>query len=110
MKELSRQRRGELTPRVKQKSKQLFGYEIGITELRLMPYLHYQLVNEKRLTNVSEEERKILAKWVKEGYILNGISANLGRPMMSADNQIEVTKGFWNIISEIMFLAYVDTV
>ena len=110
METIVEQKRGQLTQRIKEKSKNLLGYEINKTELRLMPYLHYQLVNEKRLKpeHVNEEERQILKKWLKKGHILNGVSAGKGRPAMSIDEKLEITKEFWNILNEIIFLGYVD--
>ncbi len=92
------QKRGQLTQRIKEKSKELFGYEINQTELRFIPYLQYVMCNEQRLdpTCVSSEERKILRKWKDAGYIEGGASGML------------ISREFWDIMCEIVFLGYVD--
>jgi len=92
------QKRGQLTDRVKEKSKELLGYEIEQVELRLMPYIKYQMMNEQKLnTNViNGPERKILSKWRELGHIEGGASG------------LKITKAFWDIINEILFLSYVD--
>jgi len=92
------QKRGQLTDRIKQKSKQLLGYEIDVLELRLMPYIQYVMVNEQKIKieHINFEERKILSKWREAGHIEGGASG------------LRITKDFWNIICEIVFLGYVD--
>jgi hypothetical protein len=92
------QRRGQLTDRIREKSKQLLGYEISQTELRLMPYIQYVMVNKQRIDPncVNGEERKILQKWRDAGYIEGGASG------------LAISKEFWDIINEIVFLGYVD--
>lgn len=92
------QSRGELTERIKEKSKELLGYEIGTEELRFMPYIQYTMVNDQRLDphHISPEERDILSKWRKKEFIEGGAS------------DLSVTKEFWDILCEIIFLGYVD--
>ena len=92
------QQRGQLTDRIREKSKELLGYEITQQELRLMPYLQYQMVNEQRINpnSIHIEERKLLSKWRELGYIEEGASG------------LGMTKEFWNIISELIFLGYVE--
>jgi len=92
------QKRGQLTDRIKQKSKQLLGYEIDVLELRLMPYIQYVMVNEQKIKieHINFEGRKILSKWREAGHIEGGASG------------LRITKDFWNIICEIVFLGYVD--
>jgi len=92
------QNRGELTDRIKKKSEELFGSEITTKELRLLPYLMYVMMNEQRLdpNKINEEERKILRKWKDAGYIEGGASGML------------ITEEFWKIMTEIIFLGYVD--
>jgi len=93
------QKRGQLTDRIKQKSKELLKYEITTTELRLMPYIQFTMVNNQKIEpiKINEEERKILSKWRELGYIEGGASG------------LSITKEFWDIINEIIFLGYVDT-
>lgn len=92
------QKRGQLTGRVKEKSKELLGYEITQQELRLMPYLQYQMVNEQRISpnSINGDERKLLFNWRELGYIEGGASG------------LGMTKEFWDTISELIFLGYVD--
>jgi len=97
---VTKQGRGELTERVKAKSKELLGYEIDVRELRLMPYVQYTMMNSQKINpqHVNAEEREILSKWRKAGHI-DGGATGLG-----------ITKEFWNIINEILFLGYVDLI
>lgn len=92
------QKRGQLTDRIKQKSKELLGYEIGVTELRLMPYIQYTMTNSQRIDprHCNQEDREILQKWRKAGHIVGGASG------------LQITEEFWNIICEIIRLGYVD--
>lgn len=103
------QGRGQLTDRIKKRSVELLGYEITKRELRLLPYLGYQLQNEQRLDprSLDREEMDSLAKWVAAGYILEGV-ATCGRPMMGEGFKLKVTKKFWDILSQIIWLGYVD--
>ena len=95
-----KQQRGQLTQKIKDKSKELFGYEITVTQLRLMLYIHYIMTNyqivESRIVN--EEQIGILENWEDEGYVL--YNRTTGR--------INVTKKFWNIMSDILYLGYVN--
>lgn len=92
------QKRGQLTERIKQKSKELLGYQINQTELRLMTYIQYVMVNEQRISpsKINGEERGILRKWKDAGHIEGGASG------------LAITKEFWDIINELVFLGYVD--
>ena len=92
------QARGQLTDRIKQRSKELLGYEITVRELRLMPYIMYVMVNEQRLeiAKINQEEREILRKWKDAGHIEGGASG------------LAITREFWDICCSIVFLGYVD--
>ena len=92
------QKRGQLTDRIIKKSEELLGYAIPQQELRLMVYVQYVIVNEQHLdiAKVNNEERKILSKWREAGHIKGGAS------------QMGITKEFWDVICEIIFLGYVD--
>lgn len=94
----AKQKRGELTYRVKKKSKELLGYEIDVVELRLMPYIQYQMMNEQRIdpNKINPDEREILSKWKKAGHVDGGASG------------LRITEEFWDIINQILFLGYVD--
>ena len=92
------QKRGQLTDRIKEKSKELLGYEITQIELRLMPYIQYQMTNEQKINpnNINTDEKKILQKWRNNQHIDGGASG------------LKISKHFWDIICEILFLGYVD--
>lgn len=92
------QQRGQLSERIKVKSKELLGYEIDQKELRLMPYIQYVMMNERKIdpNRISVDERKILSKWRTAGHIEGGASG------------LGITNEFWNVICEILFLGYVD--
>ena len=92
------QHRGQLTDRIKIKSKELLGYEITQKELRLMVYIQYVMVNEQKIdpNRISPDERRILSGWRKLGQIEGGASG------------LGITKEFWDTTCEIIFLGYVD--
>jgi len=98
METLIEQKRGQLTDRIREKSNELLGYKITQQELRLLPYLQYVMVNEQRIdpNRINADERKILSKWREAGHIEGGASG------------LAMTKEFWDIITELIFLGYVD--
>ena len=95
---MTTQKRGQLTNRIKQESKKLLGYEIGIEELRLMPYILFVMQNEQRIdpNKLNRDDRAILSKWRKAKHIEGGASG------------LGITEQFWNILCRIVFLGYVD--
>lgn len=103
------QGRGQLTERVKEKSKELFGYEMSVRELRLLPFIQYTLTNSQKLdpSSLNKEEQEILAKFVEKGFIIDGVNG-MGRAMISEGVKLRITKTFWNNICEILWLGYVD--
>lgn len=107
--EKTTQKRGQLTDRIKQKSIELFGYEMSQNELRLLPYIQYTACNDQRLntSNINGLEQTILARYVEKGYIVDGVS-NCGRPMISEGVKLRITKDFWVKMCEIIYLGYVD--
>lgn len=92
------QKRGMLTERIKKKSHELLGYEITVRQLRLMPYLMHVMMDRQRIdpSKVSGDERKILQQWREEGHIEGGASG------------LVITRKFWDVMAEIVFLGYVD--
>lgn len=92
------QRRGQLTQRIKDKSKELLGYEIDQQELRLMPYVMTVMMNEQRIdpNKIAGYERPILKKWRDAGHIEGGASG------------LNISENFWHILCQIIFLGYVD--
>lgn len=93
------QGRGVLTPEVQEVAKNLLGYELTVRELRLMPYLQYTVMNDKRINpnHINPEEREILSKWRDKGWMCGGDGSD-----------VNVTKWFWLAMNEILFVAYVD--
>lgn len=93
-----KQCRGCLTSRIKKRSSELMGYEIGVRELRLMPYIQYVMTNSQKLdpSCINQEEREILAKWREKGWVEGGASG------------MRISKEFWDIICEMILLGYVD--
>jgi len=92
------QKRGQLTERIKKESLHLLGYEIGVTELRLMPYVIYVVMNEHKIDplRIDQEEKDILFDWKTAGYINGGI------------DKFQITPEFWDICCKIIYLGYVD--
>lgn len=92
------QKRGQVTERIKVKSKELLGEEITVRELRLMPYVIHVMQNNQEIDprKINEEEREILSKWRSQGHIEGGASG------------MAITKEFWDICNELIFLGYVD--
>jgi len=93
------QKRGQLTQRIKNKSKELLGYEISQVELRFIPYLDYLNTNNEKLQpiKINQEEREILSKWKDKGYLTGG-----------ASSKIQFGKEFYDIVKKILYLGYVD--
>ncbi len=103
----TRQGRGQLTQRIKDRSVELLGYEMDVTELRLMPYIIHVMMNDQKLDpcKCNEDDRVILKKWRDAGHIDGGVSNSGERISFS---HIGITEEFWNIICEIVRLGYVD--
>ena len=92
------QLRGNLTSRIRAKSKELLGYEITQIELRLMPYILTVMMNEQKIQirHCNQDDREIMQKWREAGHIEGGASG------------LQITEEFWNILCEIVRLGYVD--
>lgn len=95
---MEKQGRGRLTERIKEKSKELLGYEISQEELRLMPYIQSVMANNQKIdpSKVNQPERIIMRKWIEAGHMEGGMTG------------LGITKEFWDILCEIVFLGYVD--
>lgn len=94
---MSYQQRGVVTPIIKQRSRDLLGYQIGVREFRLMPYIQYLMMNEQKIDprKVNQEEREILQKWREAGHIEGGASG------------LAITREFWDIINDLCWYGYV---
>ena len=95
---MNHQQRGMLTDRIKEKSKELLGYEMNKEELRLIAHIQYVMADSQKLepNKINEEERAILKRWKKDGHIEGGAGG------------LRITREFWDILCEIVFLGYVD--
>jgi len=89
--------RGELTGKISRKIEAFTKRPTCVAELRLMPYIQYQMMNEQRIdpARLNETERAILSRWRDAGYIDGGASG------------LAITRAFWDFINDILFDAYV---
>ena len=89
--------RGQLTPAIAARAQQLLGKEITQTELRLMPYLQYVMLNEQKIDprKINEEERQILSDWRERGWIEGGAAG------------MAMTEEFWSAMHELLWMGYV---
>lgn len=90
--------RGALTPEVQAVAKENLEYEIDVTELRLMPYVQYTMMNSQKLdpNHMNQDDRDILTKWREKGFITGGMT------------DMTMTQEFWTALNAIMYVAYVD--
>ena len=90
--------RGMLTEKVQQAAVSVLGREITQTELRLMPYVQYVMMNEQRLDprKMNQDDRNVLTLWRSEKHVEGG-AAGMG-----------ITRNFWDAINHILWFAYVD--
>ena len=90
--------RGQLTEKAQEIAKKMLGREISESELRLLPYIQFTMMNEQKLDirKISPEERKILKRWKEEEHIEGGSCG------------LAITKEFWDFMNEILFECYVD--
>ena len=90
-------KRGTLTKEVQEIAKKHIGREIDTTELRLIPYVQYVMVNEQRIDprKLNQDDRKILRKWKDAGLVEGGASG------------LSITEDFWNFACEILWQSYV---
>ena len=88
--------RGMLPVAIQDISNEQLGYEIDQAELRLMPYIQFIFMNERRIDyrKITVEEQEILADWERREFLEVGVNA------------IEVSKAFWDAMSEILWLGY----
>ena len=87
-----------LTNEVQTNAKYLLGRYISRSELKLMPYIQYVLMNDQQLDlrKINCDDEEVMTLWRREGYLL-GDGMN-----------IMVTKKFWDILNKLMWLAYVE--
>jgi len=105
MKKEEIQGRGKLTERIKVKSKELIGYEINQDELRLMVYIQYVVTNWHNISavKINRLEQGYIDSWEESGYLSM-------RERFAPINKLYITKEFWSIICELIYLGYVDSI
>ncbi len=91
------QQRGILNNEIKAISEKFLGRKISQTELRLYPYLDYQMKNDKKIEpkRINADERLILATLRNEGHISGGASG------------LQMTKEFYDYIQQVLWFGYV---
>lgn len=89
--------RGELTDEIQKLAKEFLGREITTGELRLYPYLDYQMKNKQRLepNKMNHEDREIL-RLLKDAEHIEGGASGLA-----------MTKEFYDFIQQVLWLGYV---
>ena len=88
--------RGVLTDSVKELSLELFGYEITVKELRLLPYILDCLLNNRNVdpNKIDQTEREIMSKWRDEGRMKDPASG------------LTVTPEFYDMICIVVKIGY----
>ncbi len=84
--------RGVITEEIKEK------YNMTHDELRLIPYIHYLLVNHEPVDpqKINGEERKILQEWRDKGYIT-----------FSVFGPLTISRRFWDTMNDFLWDCYV---
>ena len=92
--------RGQLTDEIQGLAKGFLGREIDTTELRLYPYLDYQMKNTQKLDPkcCNSDDRKVLKVLRSEGHIEGGASG------------LSMTKEFFDYINQVLWISYVVSV
>ena len=91
--------RGKITEEIEKKAKELLGIDkIETREYRLMPYIQYLATNSENIdpNKINQDERRILTEWRVKGWIGGGCS------------DLTLSKKFWDAISELIWLGYVN--
>ena len=89
--------RGVITDKIQEIAKKYLKREIITTELGLLPYIQFVMMNEQRLdiARINGEERKILALWKKKDLIEGGAGG------------LSICKDFWDFMNEVLWEGYV---
>lgn len=94
--------RGELTNEIQARAVELFGYEIDVRALRLIPYMLYVLPNggenggHIEREKINDDDRYWLRRWTDEKRI------RWAAPWLT------VTKDFYMAACELQWMAYID--
>lgn len=89
--------RGCLTKRIEEMSEKFLGRKMTQTELRLMPYLQYVMMNSQKLepNKINQEEREILRTLKNEKHIEGGASG------------LSMTREYWDFLCDVLWYSYV---
>ena len=89
--------RGVLTPEIQNVAQLHLGRHITTTELRLMAYVQYVMMNEQRLDirKCNQEDREVLWRWREEEHIEGGAYG------------LAITREFWDAMCAILWFGYV---
>lgn len=92
---------GKVTDNVARVSIDVLDYAVSQTELRLMPYIQYLVMNGESVDprKVNDEERAVLATWKRNGWVAGGLSS-----------PIHVSHHFWTAMNAILFEGYIRNV
>lgn len=90
--------RGRLSEDVQVAAAAKLGREITKTELRLMPYVQYCLMNDQNIepTRINQSEREVLTQWRIDGWISGGAA------------ELVCTKEFWDAMNHVLWYGYVN--
>ena len=90
--------RGALTDEVQEAAKSTLEREITLDELRLMPYIQNQVMDNMSIDTrkVTPDERAILMDWQERGWISEPAS------------DLRVSEHFWNALRAILWVGYVQ--
>jgi len=90
--------RGMLTQDAINLSTAIFGREVYIREMRLIPYVRNCLVNGGTISmgSVDDDEKMFLDEWEEKGLI------------KISGNKISCSEEFWNITNLMMWSTYVN--
>lgn len=89
--------RGALTPEIQNVAQLHLGRHITTTELRLMAYVQYVMMNEQRINprKCNQDDREVLRRWRAEEHIEGGASG------------LAITREFWDAMCAILWFGYV---
>ena len=74
-------------------------YEITQTELRLMPYVQYCLMNDQNIAPAccNKDDREVFSKWRERGWIC------------AMSTGLQVSSEFYDIMCKILKVGYVES-
>ena len=93
--------RGAITEELSKKYSDFWQHDMTVTELRLVPYLYYCLVDHQCIDSrkITNDERKIISILRQRGLIDGGLSESLA-----------CSKECWNVFTDILWDAYTDKI